>query len=234
MVHGTASFHSFGDLVQDTAIVPPHITILTAFQNEPASDMEKQKLASAHCNSFRDRAPGQAFRAKGFYDYGRNASTLRIDKVSYNFAISSDGVITGTSNDIAGSATISGLVDFKTKKVWFTKKYGLTNLCATWIYDGRLTADASRIAGFWSGTQDYQERFASPGRFGLWVANPSVDAEEATLRLLLQMCSTHDNAVATDPDEALSSEEVDPLVGSKIPGRPTTSAKSKTEDMDRL
>lgn len=157
-------------------------------------DLLKQPLITDYASDdFRSYVSGSEFQARGFYDYGRQTQPLRIDQVTYTLRISPNGEITGSSSDSAGSATITGTIDFEDRSVRFVKKYGMLNLWATWTYVGKVTEDGRMIWGqwFWAGSvrasQVTRELEGGFGRFGMWIENKAVDHEKDCLEMLLWM-----------------------------------------------
>lgn len=137
---------------------------------------------------FRDLAHDTDFQARGFYDYGSHADSLQLDRVAYTLRLSATGAITGSSQDVAGPASIEGTVDWETSAVTFQKAYGFGNLWATWTYTGEIRKDGTQISGSWGGGLTGQR-----GRFAIWLVNEKTDNERKELEILLSM---HDEAVS--------------------------------------
>lgn len=179
--------------------------------------MEKSKQSQTQSllglKDFRSQSPGLAFKAQGFYDYGRRALTLQIDRVDCTLTIASDGELTGSSFDIAGEASIAGSVDLETKKLSFVKSYGFSNLWTKWLYVGQMSEDGTTIEGnYYRSWSERETNVEGWGRFGLWVADPKVNHERMALEMLLR---THTETVPPslgegkreDAKEATTSEK---------------------------
>lgn len=124
--------------------------------------------------TFLSKATSSPLRIGGFYDYGRGKWTLHVDHVLYNLSIAPDGTLTGSSEDIAGSATINGQIDFKNHSVNFTKQYGISNYWLKWTYSGVLSEDGRRIWGRWGGWG----QLLGSGFWGMWLGEEDEAEEE--------------------------------------------------------
>lgn len=125
------------------------------------------------------------FMCGGFYDYvGRNGSNTygvlghKPDAVAYELHMTSAGLISGTSKDSCGKATIDGTIDCETGIVELVKRYGWCNLWAEWNYQGRLEEIGGNavILGRWES-----------GRFAMWLDTKGVDHDtmmESMIRVL--------------------------------------------------
>lgn len=122
------------------------------------------------------------FTCSGVYDYvGRNGSNTygvfssKPDIVTYQLKMTSAGIISGSSKDTCGPASIEGTIDCETGAVELIKRYSWCNLWAQWKYDGELQDLNGKavILGRWES-----------GRFAIWLDAKGTEHDKMAAQML--------------------------------------------------
>lgn len=170
-----------------------------AFFHDGPPDYEAHSTDQKHELGKKDFDPGDAleremrsvkthfpvdtpFSCGGVYDYiGRNGSktygvfSSRPYRVTYNLKMTSTGVVSGTSKDSCGPATIEGTVDCETGAVEFIKRYSWCNLWAQWNYHGKVQDVDGNVVilGRWES-----------GRFAIWLDTKGLEHDQMAAKMM--------------------------------------------------